>query len=320
MKKNIGEGSFGSVYRAVDQKTGKTVAVKAECLSEGETLIHEFEHYNMLKGIAGIPRAYDYVEEDEFGFLVMEFFTESLGDRLKKLDGTIEIDTALDWAKQLIDIFEAMHDHGLIHRDLKPENVMLDSNGRLVLIDFGLATQWRLDSGRHVPRRDSQTFVGTPRYASVNVHEGVRCSRRDDIESIGYLLTFLVAGKVPWSGQPGRTTKEKYANIARVKRGSDIAAVSHVFCAELLSYARTLDYDARPSYSALREMVSRYQPSFDRCDSVSSFGDLDSEIDSEETRDCSREEPARRKSLAHRAARKVGKMTGLIRRVSGPCE
>lgn len=99
-----------------------------------------------------------------------------------------------DIAVHLIQILQQVHLHGIVHRDLKPQNMMYDSVGTLYLIDFGISKEVRGGTGSH--HRNS--FVGTPRYASVNAHKGREQTPHDDMESLLYNLVFFCRKTLPW--------------------------------------------------------------------------------------------------------------------------
>lgn len=100
---------------------------------------------------------------------------------------------------QLLERIESLHSKNLIHRDLKPENIVIGWHDidLIYLIDFGLAKYYR-ESGNHIPMVDKKGIIGTARYASISAHLGKEQSRRDDLESLCYVLIYLNKGKLPW--------------------------------------------------------------------------------------------------------------------------
>lgn len=111
-----------------------------------------------------------------------------------------------------------VHNLYIIHRDIKPENFLIskDGKGPLYIIDYGLSKRYVDDQGRHIPRATNKGFRGTLRYASINMHQGIENSRRDDLESLGYVLIYLIKGKLPWQNLKV-PRKRKSEQIARVK-------------------------------------------------------------------------------------------------------
>lgn len=88
----------------------------------------------------------------------------------------------------------------------------------IYLIDFGLSKKYITKDNKHIPYKDNKNLTGTARYASINTHLGIEQSRRDDLESLGYIMMYFLRGSLPWMNQPGSTQKEKYDNITKVKK------------------------------------------------------------------------------------------------------
>lgn len=150
---------------------------------------------------------------------------------------------------------EFLHAHNYIHRDVKPENFLMGTGkhcGTVYLIDFGLAKRFRdAGSGLHVPYRDRKRFTGTARYASVNTHIGIEQSRRDDLESLGYLFVYFLTGALPWQNLPAATRAEKYEKIMQRK----ITTSAEKLCEGLpqafvtyTNYCRRMKFNERPDY------------------------------------------------------------------------
>lgn len=147
------------------------------------------------------------------------------------------------------------------------------------MIDFGLAKRYRYPkSNVHIPYRENKNLTGTPRYASVNTHLGIgkslfiyhwimfltrlffvflEQSRRDDLESLGYILVYFCRGQLPWQGIRARTKKEKYDKIMEKKMTTPADALCrglHQEFAIYLNYVRSLRFDDKPDYSYLRKL------------------------------------------------------------------
>merc|ERR1711970_1365181 len=121
-------------------------------------------------------------------------------------------------ADQMVGRVEYVHNKNFIHRDIKPDNFLMGIGrhcNKLFLIDYGLAKKFRDNRTRqHIAYRVQQSMTGTCRYASINTHNGIEQSRRDDLESIGYVLVYFISGSLPWQGLRAANKKLKYEKIS----------------------------------------------------------------------------------------------------------
>uniref|UniRef100_A0A2P2MLJ9 Casein kinase I isoform delta-like protein n=1 Tax=Rhizophora mucronata TaxID=61149 RepID=A0A2P2MLJ9_RHIMU len=129
---------------------------------------------------------------------------------------------------------------------------------QVYVIDFGLAKRYRdATTNRHIPYRENKNLTGTARYASCNTHLGIEQSRRDDLESLGYVLLYFLRGSLPWQGLKAATKKQKYDKICEKKLSTPIEVLckSHpVEFASYLHYCHSLTFDQRPDYGFLKRL------------------------------------------------------------------
>jgi len=163
-------------------------------------------------------------------------------------------------ADQMVSRIDFIHSKNFIHRDIKPDNFLmgLGRKGNLVyIIDFGLAKKYRdARTHQHIPYRENKNLTGTARYASINTHLGIEQSRRDDMESLGYVLMYFNRGSLPWQGLKAATKRQKYERISEKKMSTPIEELCKGFpeFTTYLSYCRSLRFDDKPDYSYLRQL------------------------------------------------------------------
>jgi len=153
---------------------------------------------------------------------------------------------------------EYVHDKHFLHRDIKPDNFLVGLGKRmdqLFIIDFGLSKKYRSRKNQHIPYIEHKSLTGTARYASLNTHLGIEQSRRDDLESLGFVLIYFLRGWLPWQGMIAKTKKETYNKIKLKKRDTPVEVLCEHFPNEFttyLHYCRGLRFEDKPDYSYLR--------------------------------------------------------------------
>ena len=156
---------------------------------------------------------------------------------------------------------EFVHSRHFLHRDIKPDNFLIGIGKKqhyVYVIDFGLAKRFRdPKTGEHITYRDGKNLTGTARYASVNTHLGIEQSRRDALESLGFVLMYFNKGSLPWQGLPARTKKEKYEKIRDKKLSTSIESLAKGLPEEFaiyLNYCRNLKFEEKPDIGYLRKL------------------------------------------------------------------
>lgn len=285
---SIGTGSFGEVYKCSrSDNINDLVAIKVEKHSNPYRQLHHeykvnrkkcvFCHhinfiphlfdfdkvYQKLKGGRGIPNVRFFGETDDYDYMVLDLLGPSLERLFDYCGRRFSACTTLMLADQILSLIEFVHEKEFIHRDIKPENLVLGTGiggDRVFLIDFGLSRKFITTNGTHIPYKTDCSFIGTARYASINSQRRVTQSRRDDLESIGYVLVYFLNGALPWQvkQRPNESHKQRKERILELKVSTPISKL----CANLpiqlqwyLKYCRERVFDEKPNYVYLRKML-----------------------------------------------------------------
>ncbi|MBI2620362.1 MAG: protein kinase [Ignavibacteriales bacterium] len=193
----LGEGGMGIVYKAQDLKLKRTVAIKflpqlmAENTEERERFQLEAEAASALNH-PNVATIYEIDQADGQTFIVMEYVE---GKTIRELSQPLPIKEALDIGVQMAEGLAAAHETGIVHRDIKAENVMVRKDGRVQIMDFGLAKM----HGVSKFTKEGST-VGTISYMSPEQTQGLETDQRTDIFSLGVLLFELLTGRLPFAG------------------------------------------------------------------------------------------------------------------------
>lgn len=259
--RRIGGGSFGEIYLGVGP-SGEKVAVKFEKHgSRCPQLRHEYKVYREVASCHGFCSVHHFGAQDNYNVMVMDLLGPSLEDLFNQCGRRFSLKTCLQIADQMLERVDTFHSRHLIHRDIKPANFVIgtgENRNIVYCVDFGLSKRFRHPKNlQHIPHRDGRSLTGTPRYASINNHLGIEQSRRDDLESIAYVLVYFLKGSLPWQGLKAKNAQKKYRLILEKKQQVSIAQL----CAgcpsqfsEFLAYTRALKFDTKPDIPFLRKM------------------------------------------------------------------
>lgn len=199
--KLLGKGGMGVVYKARQLSLDRSVAVKLlpDTLAEDQVFVRRFfregktlaklDHPNIV-GVLHVGK------DDETHYLVMDYIRGKTLRQLMKKEGRFEVDRALDIARQVAVALAEAHKNGIIHRDIKPANIMIDREGRVKVMDFGLA---KAIGGVTTEVTASGVLVGSPRYMSPEQWRGEPLSPQTDIYSLGILLYEMLTGEAPFA-------------------------------------------------------------------------------------------------------------------------
>jgi serine/threonine protein kinase len=269
----ISEGSFGLVYKGQNIRTGEKVAIKIEKRSgEYNILKTEAKIYQYLGKLDGFPQLKWFGTDVKYNYLVIDLFHCSLHSLIGVEERT-SFHSALHFGIQMIERLETLHSKLLLHRDIKPDNFLLDSTNKIYLIDYGFCKRYDHD-GKHIEEKKINSIIGTVNFISINVHKYSEPSRRDDLESVIYIIIYMLYGTLPWIRN---TELESVSEISDHKKSSDTVNENDIkldfsneeimqmkqntnylpgFIREMLQYVRQLSFTEKPDYKHLKNMLN----------------------------------------------------------------
>ena len=254
----IGEGTYSVVYEGINIKDKTKVALKIEKKNSKISLLKE-EAYTIfnLKGY-GIIKFISYGHTKDYNILVEPLLGKSLYTLYLETKKSFTLIDICLIAIQCLDRIEYIHSKGYIHGDIKPENFIIGLNDPRIIyiIDFGLSKKYRSDrTGRHIQFCITKKMTGTARYASTNSLRGVQISRRDDLESLAYMIIYFIMKKLPWQGVKANTQQNRYKKIYYMKKKIFQDESFKGLPIEIQNFYRNikkLNFDEEPNYSILK--------------------------------------------------------------------
>jgi serine/threonine protein kinase len=250
----IGEGAFGLIYKGENIRTKELVAIKVEPIEKDMKLLkNESVIYQYLNNVEGVPFVKWFGKDEKNYYMVINLLGESL--QSIKNNSTFSLTSVLQIGIQVILLLKTIHEKGLVHRDIKPDNFLLGLNSqrkRIYIIDFGLCKSY-ITNDEHNPIKKTNNLIGSLTYASINTHNCIELSRRDDMESLGYMLVFFYLGTLPWQ----EFTSE---NIDMIKKSKeDITSNDKLpqILVNYIKYVRSLEYEEKPNYFLIIDNFKR---------------------------------------------------------------
>jgi serine/threonine protein kinase len=243
----IGEGAFGSIYKGENNRTKELVAIKVEpIINDLKLLKNESIIYQYLINNEGIPNVKWFGKDKTNYYMVINLLGESL-QSLKERKQTFSLKLVFQIGIQIVYLLKMIHDKGLVHRDIKPDNFLLglnNKNKKIYLIDFGFCKTF-LNDNKHIEIKKTKNLIGSNNFASINAHEFNELSRRDDLESLGYMLVYFYFGNLPW---------KDYSNNEMIKIVKNNIMNDESIPKIILKYfeiVKVLDFKERPDYDLL---------------------------------------------------------------------
>ena len=241
----IGEGSFGEIYKGQNIRTGELVAIKMETIESNTKLLkNESIIYQFLNGLAGIPNVKWFGKDENFYYMVINLLGDSL-QTIKNQKTQFSLKLTLQIGIQTLVLLRSIHEKGLVHRDIKPDNFLIGLNDKvktIYLIDFGLCKTFSLKEGVC-----SSGLIGSPTYASINAHKLIDLSRRDDLESLGYMLAYFYLGSLEWQNNTILSKDDFIYLKSKLITNPLLPSV----LVEYFKYVYALKFEEKPNYGLL---------------------------------------------------------------------
>ena len=219
-----------------------------------------------MKNCTGFPTCYDFILTDQDKILIMDYLGPNLDTIMNKLPSDNNIKkfttkTSLMIMIQAIERLKCLHEKGIIHRDIKPENFVIGPKNKeriIYLIDFGLSK--KISNDKILPTiKADRNIIGTMRYISMNTHQGYEQGRRDDLESLFYIIIYFIKGELPWQNIKCKTRQEKYNKIFEIKKkvteDGELVEDLPLEMKKILEYILGLNFAERPNYLMMKNAI-----------------------------------------------------------------
>jgi serine/threonine protein kinase len=252
----IGEGGFGSIFKGKNIRSNEEVAIKIEPIAtQSKLLKNESTIYQYLLNTSGIPTVKWYGKDEHNYYMVLNLLGDSL-QTVKDNVGVFSLKATLQIGIQIISLLKTIHNKGLIHRDVKPDNFLFglnDKKNQIYIIDFGFCRTFiNNDTKVHIPMSKLSNLIGSQTYASINAHNYIELSRRDDLESLFYMLIYFVRNqKLEWQNIDIPCNNREKNTMIKEKKLSMIEKpnvnIPHVFIT-CLRIVRGLEFEDSPNY------------------------------------------------------------------------
>ncbi|CAD8137442.1 unnamed protein product [Paramecium pentaurelia] len=250
----LSQGSFGKVFLGKSRSKKIEVAIKVEKneVAHLNSLQKEVRILKQLEGIAQIPSVFWNGYYKGMDIIILNMLGKDLIYYFHKFKH-FSYQCICNIAIQMIEILELIHKKNIIHRDLKPENILGSPNSsKIYLIDFGISK----DLEQNKKSRDKLSFIGTTRYASLAAHLGVEQNKKDDLESLGYILIFFINQTLPWMNID-KDDVYRIEKIGQMKEEITLEQLCNGLPSAILKYmkyVKQLQYKQKPDYQSLKSL------------------------------------------------------------------
>jgi serine/threonine protein kinase len=256
--RKLGTGIFSNIYAGTLDSTKEAVAVKIQQKNKYNYVSNEIMIYKKLNGLEGIPKIYwsgNYHGNDT---IVMQVLGKSVQKHFYNRNKKLALWEIKDIGIQALNILESIHNRGIVHGDIKPScfYLGLNENFKIYLADFGFAFGFNNNlTGNHKPFKKGVYSFADPKFCSKNCCRNYQKSRRDDIESLGYILVYLMKGFLPWE------SSNNALNIKQIKLSTslnDLCSGISSNIKEFIRYSWNLKFYEKPNYNHLRDLLNNF--------------------------------------------------------------
>jgi len=274
----IGSGCFGSIMKGENIRTKEEVAIKVERIDASTKLLkNETQIYLLLskQESSGFPSIKWFGKDEQFFYMVMELLGQPISSfktitTKNNRDLSLSVDVIGKIGVQIIERLQKLHATGLVHRDIKPENLLfgLGRKSHIIhLIDFGFCKSYLDADGSHVKCETGKSIIGTPNFISINMHNGLTMSRRDDLESMVYVLIYLFLPLEIWDRMINRENRDElvleeqistgYKSVMNSKKEllTSECTLIHKTLKTLLQYCVDLGFYETPNYEYMKNLL-----------------------------------------------------------------
>ena len=254
-------GSFSIIYEGINIETNEHVAIKLEprnAQSENLLLQNEIFYLYKLRHCPGIVKIITTGRTKKYNILIEPLLGGTLYSLYLDQNKNFTLKDICLISLQCISRLESVHNKGIIHCDIKPENfcVGLRDKRIIYLIDFGISKKYRSDrTKKHIQFNITKTMCGTARYASMNALSGLQLSRRDDLESLSYMILYFLTKKLPWQGITAKSLVTRYKKIYEKKSELekwDKFLSLPIQIQNFIKYCRNLGFSEDPNYKLMK--------------------------------------------------------------------
>lgn len=249
----IGSGSFGCIYKGENIRTHKMVAIKVEpIIHDLKLLKRESKVYQNLMGSPYIPMVKWFGKDSENYYMVINLLGDSLQVlKNKQQNNVFSFKSTMQIGIKIIEILKYIHEKQIVHRDIKPDNFLLSLDRKhIYIIDFGFCKSYVKSNGCHIENKKVSNMIGSPNYASINAHKNNELSRRDDLESLGYMLYYFYYGKLDWQNESNlenicvmKQQRVQFQNCNKINNEQEYMLHKYLKYVSNLKFDETPDYD-----------------------------------------------------------------------------